>query len=103
MVFEHLITIDAAEIRLKHATSTCFALEWLDWIMLFMSVFALTRWSPDIYVKSFPSRQVPLTNFLWSSWNKPESCTLTVIAVCFLPFLTDLALMIAEKMTTEAS
>jgi hypothetical protein len=71
--------------------------------MLLMSMLALARRSPRVYIESLSSGHPPLAHFFGAAGNELETLTFALFTICFESSLVKLSLVILVKVATEAT
>jgi len=103
VIFELLITTDAAEVTYEALTVAYFALVRSHCTVLLMSMFTLAWWPPHIYIKSFSSWKPPLTKLFWSPRNEFKLGTVAFFTIGFETFFCKLLFVMLKQVSTEAS
>ena len=102
MIFILLFASKTSKITLKWKAWTLNTFMRQFWLMLLMSMFALTWWSPSVHIKTLSSRQPPLSYFFRPSRNKLKRLANTVITISS-HFLRKRTFMICKQMSTKTS
>lgn len=84
MLFELLVTADAAEVRDKVETGACLALEGRYRAMLVVAMLANARCPPSVYIKPLAPRHPPLAQFFRPSGyeSKKLAGAATTVGLC---------------------
>ena len=101
MLFIFLITANAGKIWLKAIARAFLTLLGSIRLMLLMSMFAYTAWSPGVHVEALASREPPHSDFLWAARDEVEWFAIASGAVGF-DLLANCLFMARKQMSTKA-